>query len=496
MIILALLLILQIFLVACGSSDSNVNYKDKDKIDGGASESAADSYSGETETADARYTSDVPDMDFNGEKFRVLGVNPEVYVNYGIDFDFEAETGDVLDDAIYRRNRNIEEKYNIKFESTYLQTPGDSLTELRKFVLAGSDDYEMAMLITRDAFSAALDEYLSPIGNIPYIDLSKPWYRSAVNDGFSMGGKKFLAYSDECLSMYMFTTSILFNKAYIADYALEDPYALVRNRTWTWDKFYEMAVAAIKDLNGDGKYDKDDIWGIIGEEDTFFPPVWMGSNLLLVEKNDGDMPVLTAPQNEGLLEIFEKIIDWQKTDGFFLNSFLVFGYDEASRAKGSELFSSGHSLFKIGRITDILVLRGMDTDFGILPLPKYNATQENYVSRMEDAWLHVVPASNTKLEMTGVIMEVLAAKSKNNVIPAFFDIALKSKYSRDEESAETLDILFNSVTVDIGDIIWYSTVRGPICEQILAKKSGFASTLERMTNQVDKLIEKIDEAVN
>ena len=487
LLILLILLVLQIVLIACGSSVSTDDTNNNDNKNNGETDDTAGIPS-EAETP--RYTPDVPDMTFRGDKFRVLGIDPEAFKDYLLDFDFETENGDILNDAIYRRNRYIEEKYDMKFESAYIQGNDYNATHtsMRRFVLAGSDDYEMVMLLTRNAFSSAIEQHLTPLDRIPYIDLSQPWYHSAVNERFSMGGKKFLAYSDECLNMYGFTTSMLFNKSLAGDLGLENFYNLVKNGKWTWDKFYETAVSAIRDLDGDGVYTSNDIAGIIGEEDTFFPPIWMGSGLVLVEKDAGDIPLFSAPSNERLLETFEKTINWIQTDGFFINSFLEFGYDEASRAKGSSLFSSGHSLFKIGRITDVLVLRGMDADFGILPLPKYDEFQENYVSRMEDAWIHVVPATNSKPEMTGIMMESLAAESKNEVIPAFFEIALKTKYARDEESEEMLDILFGNVTADIGDIIWYSTVRGPICAQILSKRSGFASTLERMSNQVERLI--------
>ncbi len=486
--ILPLVLIFQIVFSACGSGETGgTSDGETEDIINEAENTTVDVL---TETESARYAANVPDSDFGGAPFRVLGIDPLSYPDYCAEFDAEQETGDILNDAIYRRNRSIEEKYNVKFETASLSHYDDTFTEIKKFVAAGSDEYEMVMLITRNAFSAALDGLLTPIDDIPHLDLSQPWYRSAVNNQFSMGGKKFLAFSDECLNMYGFTTSILFNKAFISNYGLDNPYTLVREGKWTWDKFYETAATVITDLNGDGVYNEEDVTGIIGETDTFFPPVWMGSNLFLVEKNEEDIPVFSAPGNERLLGIFEKLIGWLGTDGFFTNSFTVYGAAEASRAKGSELFSSGHSMFKIGRVTDVLVLRSMDTDFGILPLPKYDEAQENYVSRMEDAWLHVVPASNSNLEMTGLIMEVLAAESKNEVIPAFIDVALQTKYSRDEESVETLDILFNSVTVDIGDVIWFATVRGPICDQLAAKNNAMASALERMTNQVDALIEK------
>ena len=55
-----------------------------------------------------------------------------------------------------------------------------------------------------------------------------------------------------------------------------------------------------------------------------------------------------------------------------------------------------------------------------------------------------VPITATNLERTGIITEALSAESYKRVIPAYYETALKTKYARDDESVQMLDMIANS----------------------------------------------------
>ena len=52
--------------------------------------------------------------------------------------------------------------------------------------------------------------------------------------------------------------------------------------------------------------------------------------------------------------------------------------------------------------------------------------------------------------MTSMVLEGLASKSYKKVIPAFYDIALKTKGTRDDESSEMIDMIRDGLTFDFG----------------------------------------------
>lgn len=62
----------------------------------------------ETETV---ITDDVPELDFGGASFRSIG-----QTDTSSDIYAEEETGDAMNDAIYIRNRGVEERLNVVIE--------------------------------------------------------------------------------------------------------------------------------------------------------------------------------------------------------------------------------------------------------------------------------------------------------------------------------------------------------------------------------------------
>ena len=50
--------------------------------------------------------------------------------------------------------------------------------------------------------------------------------------------------------------------------------------------------------------------------------------------------------------------------------------------------------------------------------------------------------------MTAAAAEALAAEAYRTVTPAFYEVALKNKYSRDDASSRIIDIIYNAATTD------------------------------------------------
>jgi len=61
-----------------------------------------------------------------------------------------------------------------------------------------------------------------------------------------------------------------------------------------------------------------------------------------------------------------------------------------------------------------------------------------------------VPITVSNTELIGVITEALCAESYKKVVPAYYDVALKFKGTRDEESIAMLDMIVNSRVFDFG----------------------------------------------
>jgi hypothetical protein len=124
--------------------------------------------------------------------------------------------------------------------------------------------------------------------------------------------------------------------------------------------------------------------------------------------------------------------------------------------ESEKMFQEDRGLFMWVRLRIVQNLRGMETDFGILPMPKLNEAQQEWYSTVNSFTGQGVALANLHdadgLARAGHIMEALAAESKYTVTLAYYDTQLKTKIARDDDSSAMLDIIFSSKVWDVGEI--------------------------------------------
>lgn len=89
-----------------------------------------------------------------------------------------------------------------------------------------------------------------------------------------------------------------------------------------------------------------------------------------------------------------------------------------------------------------------DFDYGVLPIPKYDESQSDYIVPI----IHFVHSNFvTKLakdpEMISTVLENLSAESYKTLRPAYFKKVLEGKRAQDEGTLDMLDLIFSSETV-------------------------------------------------
>jgi len=440
-----------------------------------------------------RYTPDLPDADYGGYVFRALIPSDKTWAD--CTFDAEQETGDTMNDAIYKRNRYIEEKYNVKFEQLEITDWGPLENTFKQSVNAGTDDFDICVQIDRYAFSLALGGYLLPSDQLPYADITKPWYMHDVTESMKIGGKYYVVESNENLSLYQCTDVLYFNKKLVADLGFDSPYGLVKNGTWTYDKFFDLCRAGVADIDGDGMMTDADRYGIASSDDILFRNFWESSGIQSVTKNSDGEFVLNIAGNEKLYNILDKAYQ-NLFEG--VKIYFAAGKDRADTIKttaeyqdiSTYQFVNDLALFYPSMLIRTEKMRNMETDFGIIPYPKYDENQSRYYVRSGGGWPKVVPSHALNPERTSVILEALAAESKNTVVPAFIEVNLRTKMARDDESAEMLDLIFDSGFGDVGTFLWLD-IRGALEEA--ARQNKYASMVEKKSAAFEKTLSKVNE---
>ena len=156
-------------------------------------------------------------------------------------------------------------------------------------------------------------------------------------------------------------------------------------------------------------------------------------------------------------------------------------------------FRDGQIMFHINQLLLSFELRSMNTDFAILPLPKYDETQANYGSVISPWWstFTVIPITCTDTGRTGVILEAMGYYSQKYVLPAYYDITVTNKLIRDDDSIEMMNIMFNNRQYDLSYYYDWGGLNSLITGVSSSGDPGkIVSTLEKNEPKINSAIQK------
>ncbi len=400
------------------------------------------------------------------------------------------QTGDVVDDAIYNRNMSVEERLNVTIEAFTpfgWQNYSQAVTQIRASVQAGDDEYQIIAGYSAPIPALVADKILNNLHQVPYVEVGQPWWaQSIVNDLTVKGHLDFLC-GDIALTMLEHSYTMAINFSIAENYGITDIYETVLSGEWTIDKLRELSAMVYEDTNGDGIKNSEDICGLlIGSELANDADAFMqGSLITLTSRDANDLPVLDADL-EKLAALTEKVYSL-----FYENEGAVVDKNIAAY----ELFPEDKALFSPSYLSFYHEeYREMESDYGILPYPKFDEKQEKYSTRVQDGVsIWAIPITVQNLECVGATLEAMAAESYRTVTPAYFETALKSKYSRDEQSLEMLDIIRDGVMFNF-EIIYNGQMGSPwniMRELMSGKKKDFASAWASKEKNYKSSLEKL-----
>jgi len=423
---------------------------------------------------DTRVYPDLPEKDFGGAEYVI-----STFSLWGDDYVWaEEQNGDVLNDAIYNRNKAIEEKYNVTIRvDIYDQNTAEVKNRVQQSVSADDGAIDLAMTNCQHAAALMSGGYLMPLDDVPHLDLSKPWWDQRAVEDLSIGGELYFTMNSLNIMADNFTSCVYFNKDMLAEYKLEDPYKLVDENKWTWDKMLTMAKVASKDVDGDGEMTDKDTWGILTSYSMLADAMANCGELILTKDKD-DYPVLALSTSRSA-SVCEKLLTLLNDDKTVLPVDKYSGqYKDAWKDLMYPKFKSGGALF-ISRayVQYVMYFRDSEVNYGILPRPKFDSTQDRYYADMGSGWASTVavPRDVKNPEMAGIILEALAAESLYTVTPANYDTTIVNKQLRDEESERMLDIIYSSRCFDFGQYMSVSSMRSNFNNMYMSGNFTFAS---------------------
>lgn len=441
-----------------------------------------------TEPADtAVYSRDVlPEQDFGGAEYHIMG---REYAKLGdlpsYEFTTDSENGDLINDTVYQRRSIVEEQYNVDITCETYATD-KSVAALETSQLAGDYAFDLVWSHINSMGTMVQKSLLSDYYDIPHIDITSPWWNQLATESLTVNGRCYLQMNYIPFTGVMLSHCLYFNKALAAQYDISGLYEHVLDNTWTFDVFAETVKTVSADVNGDGVYDSEDLFGLLGSHGTVGVAMGVAMDVKALDiADDGSFSLTMATDRNQTL--FDRIADLIDTDAVYMITDYTLENDLA------RMFAADKGLFYSGFLTDSYqFFRDMESDYGLLPFPKADKTQEHYITTITGGTgLLGIPLVLEDPERTGLITEALAIESHRLVYPAIYETVFEDKLLRDEESLQMFDILMQGLEIDFGRTFKQAEYVDLFGDLLVKKQRTLISSAEKLQKKAEKHFQTI-----
>ncbi|MBR3966967.1 MAG: extracellular solute-binding protein [Clostridia bacterium] len=469
-------------LASCG--DSSSDSESTEPVTLSSQELAESMY---IETYDPRataqtYIEDVPkDTTYDGYEFTFLNSSAIYYMYIYLDPDM---TGDVLDDTCFERNLLAEQKFDITIEEE-TQPYNELASYAKTIILADEDVYDVMYVPAADLTPLISENLFRDLLEIDELHIDNIWWDQPLITRNTIENRLFYATSDLNLMAFEGVWCMYFNEDMMTDLGLDLPYSLALDGKWTYDELKRYCAAAAN-LNGDSsftfKVDGNAGYGLVSSSGS--PTnISYGMGAEYASRDENGRYHFTADTDPRFNQVWELLVNFYgPNDGLY-----VLGTPMDLDPDGYYgIFMANRALFLHAELKGATMLREWEGNFGLLPQPKFDATQESYNSNVFSRCLSFcVPNTNTNLERTGTIIDYLTYESYAELMPRYYDIHVALKALGKQESIDVLALVRGTrgceVAVPFG---WAKDLNDKLTSLALNNEMALASTIESYKEQV------------
>ena len=384
----------------------------------------------------------LPDgLNFGGEKLTFLYWNDAPFA------DFEAETSDdKIINAINTRNMTVSDRLGVTFE--WIGIPGNTknresfATTVRGSTETNSGDFDIVSahsLVGQDLF---VQDLLADLNEVNYLDFSKPWWPGQLTEAATVGKKLGFASGDISTNMLWYMTVMFYNVSLAETYGIEDLHDVVLSGEWTLEKMETVIKNTYKDVNPSCIKSVGDTFGLYCPRTTL-DSFLFGSGIRVIDHDEDGMPKVSDDYgSEKTMNLVENLcIMFYDTDDAMTSS----EYNGTSFAAGDYVLYSNYAHNAANTFKDVAF------DMSVLPFPKYDESQENYITTESFSYsIYMIPSDAKNKDMSGAVIEALASSAYRTTTPAIFEMSLKVKYALNNKTSQVYDLIKGNICFDLG----------------------------------------------
>ena len=406
----------------------------------------------------------IPEVNYNEAIIRIASWHSE-QPEFDVSVD-DANTGDPVLDSIYKKNLYTEQTLGIELEFTEVPGAGNqneiiSWCETVKNMQSDpATPVDILACYSRTAAYATINGLNQDLTVYENLDLSKAWWPKNVQEEFSIGNKLFFITGDISTNVLFMMYCVFYNKTIADTHGLGDPVQMVKDRTWTMEAWQDMTAGLYEDIDGVAGKSAGDVFGA-GFQYYHLDAIVQGCGFKLLENTDEDGAYLAITEDfysQKLDDYIDNMIEWVHTNDV---------YDDTAYAGVSETaFLEGRSAFQVNRAQYGFQLQETDLDYGILPPPMLDPTQqESYVTSLGNPYtIYSMSRSTTDGDRAAAVLQTMGYYGYTLTTPAIFDVTFKGKFSKDPNAIDMFNLVRDSIGFDLG--ILYMRELNYMCDMV------------------------------
>lgn len=474
-------------LAACASGD------DPKETEGAGQTTAAEGDSNEIKD-------NLPaNLKYNGDEVTILSRN------YGSDLVDEVYVPDLksdpVNDAVYERNKEVEERLGIKINSIRESTE-EPINKIITAINGGSSDYDIMVELSWKTMPKSIEGYFADLRETAHLDFDQPWWTQGFNEAASYQDSQFAITGTMVLSTYRRTYTTVFNKQIFTDANQKFLYDYVDDGTWTLDTQISLVPLFHKDNGNNVQDESGDVYGFVSDTYISVDPYQTTAELEILRK-DEDGEYVWAYDNERIHDLTEKVLQlYYGTDN---GMFVAVGTDfqEATRGMFSNSYAAMATLCL--QALEHTTMRNMTDEYGVVPIPKFDQTITKYHSAMHDGYtVAVIPTTVTgaRLDQMSAVLEAMGSASYRIIKPAYYELTLRTKLAKDPQSAAMMDLIIGGIVIDPGIIYsnnmggFHAQHRGVIAGKVNNASSTYKSLSKSAQNNLRAVVKKLNNLVD
>lgn len=412
----------------------------------------------------------LPDLDYDGAEVKICTWSATEEWVLDVD-DLSKLTS--IDYASYRHLQNVSNRLNVDFK--IVKKISGSWGQHENFIsaietTAGEGVYDLVCQYSLASIYGAQRGVYYDLNQLNYFNgwEAKYWNKNLISSN-TINDRIYYVTGDMTPTTVTRMGAVVFDRSLVSSYYEDGDamlYKLVDDGNWTLETITNLTRDIYVDLNNNSTKDVGDRFGFVIAANNMVDILQYGADLSCIVVDDSETMIMNpqfTANGEKAINLVERLREmcWDY-EGIYLGYTPLALQGNPAEKGNSKYFyydalKNGNALFQTVWAHQIVSdIRSSGVDYGILPIPKFNADQTDYHTALEMTYsMFSIPVDCKDKEMVAAVMEALGSDGYTYLVPEIFEKQMKYQYSKTGDDSRMFDLLRQGIIYEPGRIFSY-----------------------------------------